>query len=101
MKEKEVHIAKHVRVLEWLKSEIIDQVAVLFKGLYHTREQLIVDGIASLFVALYVLARRLGIPFQSLDQLALQKCREHRREGHQLEEWYGDLTALEHYLKER
>ncbi|OEF99688.1 hypothetical protein BHF71_07885 [Vulcanibacillus modesticaldus] len=85
--------------MEWLKTEIIEHVGVLFKGLYHGKESLIIDSMASLLIAIYVLARRIGIPFHKLDQAMMDKLQEHKREGHEIEKWYGDLSVLEQYIK--
>lgn len=99
--ERSVQIAKSVKVIEWLKTEILDQVATLFKALHHANQNMINESLSSLIVAIYILARRVGLSFREIDQAVTQKLRDHRREGHQLEEWYGDLSALEEYLKKR
>ncbi len=96
-----VHIAKNIKVLEWLKAEIVEQVSALFKGLYHGKESYIVDSLASLLIAIYVLARRIGIPFHKIDKAVIVKLNEHKTQGHEIEEWYGDLTILEQYIKNK
>jgi hypothetical protein len=48
-----------------------------------------------------VLARRIGFTFRELDQAVVQKLKEHTKEGHQLEQWYGDLSSLEEYMNKR
>jgi NH3-dependent NAD+ synthetase len=49
----------------------------------------------------YILGRRLGIPYRELDDLLMEKLRKHRQEGHQLEEWYQDISALEEHMRKR
>ncbi|SFS36968.1 MazG-like family protein [Marininema halotolerans] len=99
--ERNVHIAKSVKVIEWLKTELLDQIANLYKGLHQANQSLISDSLASLVIVVYVLARRVGVPYRELDQNVARKLREHTREGHQLEEWYGDLSQLEEYINKR
>ncbi|OYD07939.1 MazG-like family protein [Paludifilum halophilum] len=99
--ERSVHIAKSVKVIEWLKTELLDQVANLFKGLHYANQSLISDSLASLVVATYVLARRVGFSYREVDQAVTRKLREHTRERHQLEDWYGDLSQLEEYIGKR
>lgn len=96
-----MQIAKNLKVIDWLKTEILDQIANLFKGLHHANQHLILDSLASLVVVSYVLARRVGISFRELDQAVVSKLREHIREGHQLENWYGDLSSLEQHMNKR
>lgn len=99
--ERSVQIAKSVKVIEWLKTEVLSQVANLFKGLHHANQHLITESLSGLILATYVLARRVGLSFREIDQAVTQKLRDHSRGGHQLEDWYGDLSALEEYLKKR
>ncbi|BCU83392.1 hypothetical protein JIR001_31750 [Polycladomyces abyssicola] len=99
--EQHVQIAKSVKVIDWLKTEMLDQQANLFKGLHHANQHIILDSLASLVMATYVMARRLGYSYREIDQVVIHKLREHIREGHQLEEWYGDLSALDDYINKR
>ncbi|GGE05929.1 hypothetical protein GCM10011571_03800 [Marinithermofilum abyssi] len=99
--ERNVQIAKSVKVIEWLKTELLDQIANLFKGLHHANQTLIADSLASLIIVTYVLARRVGLTFREVDQSVTRKLREHARGKHQLEDWYGDLSRLEEYINKR
>lgn len=98
-KSNNVHIAKNIKVIEWLKAEILEQVSALFKGLYHGKESYIIDSLSSLIVSIYVLARRVGIPFHKIDKAVIDKINDNKAKGHEIEEWYGDLTVLEQYIK--
>lgn len=99
--DRNVQFAKHIKVMEWLKTEVIEQVSGLFKGLLHGNESLILDSMASLLLAIYVLARRVGIPFHKLEASVKDKVHEHLENGHEVEEWYGDLTLLDQYINKR
>ncbi|TCS95503.1 MazG-like family protein [Hazenella coriacea] len=99
--ERGVQFAKSVKVIDWLRTEILDQVATLFKGLHHANQHVIIDSLSSLVVTIYIIARRIGFSFRELDQAVIQKLKEHARDGHQLEQWYGDLTSLEEYINKR
>lgn len=99
--ERGMQFAKNIRVIDWLKTEVLDQIANLFKGLHHANQNMIMDSLSSLLVTIYVLARRMGLPFRELDQAVTTKLREHVSDGHQLEQWYGDLSTLDEYLRKR
>lgn len=101
MDKSNIHVAKNIKVMEWLKAEIVEQVGGLFKGLFHGKESFILDSMASLIIAIYVLARRLGIPFHKLDKAVVEKLEDHQKQGHEIEEWYGDLSVLEQYMNKR
>lgn len=47
------------------------------------------------------MGRRLGIPFKDLDALLVEKLKKHKQEGHQLEDWYQDISALEDHMRKR
>ncbi|GKS14505.1 hypothetical protein YDYSY3_55050 [Paenibacillus chitinolyticus] len=81
--------------------EVVDQVARLLKGIWEGNQAKIIDGLASLISSVYILGRRLGVSFRSLDEAIMDKMKKHREEGHQLEDWYGDISALEDHLRKR
>lgn len=99
--ERGVQFAKSVKVIEWLKTEILDQIANLFRGILHANQHMMIDSLSGLIISVYVMARRMGFSFRELDQAVIQKLREHVHEGHQLEQWYSDLSSLEEYLNKR
>lgn len=99
--ERGLKIAKSIKIVDWLKIEILDQISALFRGIHSANQHLMIDSLSGLVISVYVLARRMGFSFRELDQSVSQKLREHAREGHQLEEWYGDLSQLDDYLNKR
>lgn len=98
---KELDVAKRAKVIEWLKTELLDQVSRLFRAMWEGSTSRIGDSLASLIMSAYILGRRLGITYSDLDQQLLGKLRKHRQEGHQLEDWYQDISALEEHMRKR
>jgi MazG-like family len=41
--EKGLHFAKNVKVIDWLKTEILDQVANLYKGVHHASQHVMIE----------------------------------------------------------
>ncbi len=99
--EHDVDLAKRAKVIEWLKTEIVDHVARLLKGIWQGSSHQISDGLASLIASGYILGRRLGIHYRSLDEAIVEKLEKLRKEGHQLEDWYQDISSLEDHLRKR
>lgn len=99
---KNVDITKNIKVIEWLKSEILSAVAALFellvKGVNNSQEA-ILDVIANIILVTYLLGRRLGFTFEKIDQKLESKARLGIVEEHKIEKWYGDLSKLLEYLK--
>jgi hypothetical protein len=98
---KEMDVAKRAKVIEWLKTEVIDHVSRLFKGLWEGSTTRVSDSLASLIVSSYILGRRLGISYRDLDDTVLDKLKKHKQEGHQLEDWYQDISTLEEHMRKR
>lgn len=98
---KDLDVAKRVKVIEWLKTEVIDHVSRLFKALWEGSTTKVGDSLASLMMSSYILGRRLGLTYRDLDDLLLEKLKKHKQEGHQLEDWYQDISALEEHLRKR
>ncbi|ADG83805.1 hypothetical protein Tfer_1545 [Thermincola ferriacetica] len=93
-----VDIAKNIRIIEWLKAELTGSVAALFKAMLKGTEEIIVEALASIIITSYIIARRLGINFSRLDLHIESKLRGSIEEGHEVERWYGDLSAFLRYV---
>ena len=98
---KEMDVAKRAKVIEWLKTEVVDHVSRLFKSLWEGSTFKVTDSLASLMVSCYILGRRLGISYTDLDGSILDKLKKHKQEGHQLEDWYQDISMLEEHMRKR
>lgn len=98
-KHKEIDIAKNLRTIEWLKAELIEGVAVLFKSLLKTGSDATSDALSSIIMITYILGKRLGISFQSIDAKIKTKLNNQIKDKHELEEWYGDLSDLLKYME--
>lgn len=98
---KDLDVAKRAKVIEWLKTEVVDNVSRLFKALWEGSTAKVGDSLASLMMSSYILGRRLGMSYRDLDDLLIEKLKKHKQEGHQLEDWYQDISALEEHLRKR
>ncbi|OUM87603.1 MAG: hypothetical protein BAA01_04855 [Bacillus thermozeamaize] len=98
MPEKQVFIAKQLKVVDGLKTEMAEALASLFRGLHEADDEAIVENMAAMVLLHYALARRLGIPFYRLEEKMLEQIRRQKQLGHPLEEWYQDWSVLEEYL---
>ncbi|MGE5559925.1 MAG: MazG-like family protein [Chloroflexota bacterium] len=99
--EGEIDIARNIRTIEWLKTELLAGVSGLFRAMLRGSEEAITDGLSGLIISCYALARRLGYSFAKLDAKVEARVRMNISEGHEIEKWYGDLTALLRYFEER
>lgn len=96
----EIDIARNIRTIEWLKTELLAGISGLFKSMLRGSEEAITDGLAGLMITCYALSRRLGCSFAKLDARLEAKVRLNLVEGHEIEKWYGDLSALLRHLEE-
>lgn len=99
--EREMDLARRMKVIEWLKTEVLDHSAHLFKGIWEGSQSKITDALASLIVSCYILGRRFGLSYRQLDEEMAAKLGRHREQDHQLEDWYHDISALEEHLRKR
>lgn len=97
---RETGVAKGLRTIEWLKSELLGGVSGLFKGLLRGTEDVILDSLAQIVISAYLLARRLGFGFMRLDLKIREQLRLNIEAGHEVEKWYGDLSAYLRHLGE-
>lgn len=88
--------------LDWLKTAMVAEVAAVHSALMKGNEDALLEGLSSLLITAYLTARRTGIPFTTVDEKAAESLAANVREGHELERWYGDLSALlEHFEKRK
>jgi hypothetical protein len=96
--DQEIDIARNLRTIEWLKSELVEGVSFFFKALIRNSEDLITEALAAIILTCYFLSKRLGIGYSRLDKRVEEKLRSNLETNHQLEEWYGDLSSCLKYF---
>lgn len=97
--DQEIDIARNLRTVEWLRSELLESVANLFKALIRGQEEPILDSLANIIVSTYLLGKRVGVSFSKVEMKVDAIIRENIENDHEVEKWYGDLSNLQHYLK--
>ncbi len=99
--ERDLDVATRARMIEWLKTEVVDQMSRLFKAIWDGSTTRATDSLAGLIASSYILGRRLGIPYRDLDNAIADKLAKLRQEGHQLEDQSRDLTELSEHIRKR
>ena len=97
----ESDLLRKMRLIEWLKAELITQVGSLYQAMAKNKEQAISEGLAAIIVACYILAKRLGIGFDSLDRDILKKVEQNIKSEHEVEKWFGDFSDYQNYLRQK
>lgn len=100
--QRDTDITRNIRIIEFLKSELLTSVAslyqILLKGKKASRE-VILDTLANIILVTYILGKRLGLTYSVIDSKLLDKIKIGKIEEHETEKWYGDLSDLFEYLK--
>ena len=97
----DINIARSIKVIEWLKSELLEAVSQLFRSFLHNQNEFVLQSLARLKLTIYLLGRRSGVNFERVDEQLLILVQQYIEEGHEVEEWYGDLSLLKQYLDSR
>ncbi|HEY8486975.1 MAG TPA: MazG-like family protein [Limnochordales bacterium] len=90
----ESQLARDLRVIEFLKADLAAGVAAVYRAMARVNDEAVSEALASVVVGAYVLARRLGISPARLDMKVESRVRSAMAEPHELEQWYGDFSAL-------
>ena len=100
--DKEIDITRNIKIIEWLKSELLTDVANLFKVLVNGVKEEIHDSIAetisNIILICYLLGRRLGISYNAIEMKIENKVKLGLVENHDVEKYYGDLSELSRHL---
>jgi hypothetical protein len=97
----ESEILRKMRLIEWLKAELITHVGQLYQAMAKNSDQAIREGLAAVVVACYILGKRLGIGFDSLDQSILEKIEQDIKKEREVEKWFGDSSEYQRYLRQK
>lgn len=99
---KNIDITKNIKLIEWLKSELLTALASLYellvKGVKNSQEA-VLDILANIILLTYLLGKRLGVSFENIDAKIESKLKLGVVEEHNIEKWYGDLSDLMEYFK--
>lgn len=88
-------------MIEWLRADLLQSVAALFKAMARGREGPLLEALAGIVIAVFVLARRLGYTFTHLEAAVERELRRNIDQDHEVEKWYRDLSALLEHLRGR
>ena len=97
-------VTKNVKIIEWMKKELIlsvgDVFDLIFKGVKPLDEAL-QDTLANIIMITYLLAKRLGKSFSEIDYKIKEKIRIGIDQNHSVESWYGDFSNLKKHMENR
>lgn len=97
--KREADITTNLKIIEWLKADLVEAVGTLMKAMLKAGNDATTDALATLIIIAYVLGRRLGISFQLIEMRIKLKLNNSINDTHEIEEWYDDLTHLQKYLE--
>jgi len=102
MPDKEIDITRNIKLIEWLKSELLTDLANLFrvlvKGVREETHDAVTDILSNIILISYLLGRRLGISYNAVELKIQSKIKLGLVEEHDVEKYYGDLSELSKHL---
>ncbi|MGI6711336.1 MAG: MazG-like family protein [Bacillota bacterium] len=96
----DVDITKNIKIIDWLKAELVSSVGALLKAVVKGSEELILDCLVGIIITAYLLGKRLGITFARIDMNIKSRLRDNTAKEHQVEKWYGDLSSLLKHMED-
>lgn len=102
--DKEIDITRNIKIIEWLKSELLTDIGNLFKILVNgIREEVhdpISETLSNIILICYLLGRRLGISYNAIEMKIEGKIKLGLVENHDVEKYYGDLSELSKHMNQ-
>jgi len=96
-KKKRYGYNKKHEAIEWLKSELLSNIAYLYevlaKGEEDTKDNL-KDIVSNIVLTALLLSRRLGLSYEDVFSSLEDNVRANIIQQHKIEKWYGDLSEL-------
>lgn len=98
MSFKGMDIAKNIKLIESLKSDLLLAVSHLYAEMTsETCEDIrdvALDNLSDVIIISYLLSRRLGLDYPALEKQIASKIRLGLLQEHETEKYFGDLSAL-------
>ncbi|MCI8404664.1 MAG: hypothetical protein HFE49_07150 [Clostridia bacterium] len=100
-----MNISTNLKAIDMIKGEILSEIANLYRTLADYDEigeyECVTNEIATVIAMDYILARRLGLSFSSVDNKISELLTIGEENGHELEVEFADMSELKRYLKSR
>lgn len=100
-----MNISTNIKAVDTIKSEILSEVAALYRALADYDEvgeyDSVQNSISTIIAMDYILARRLGLSFKSVDSKITELLTIAEESGHELEVAFSDMSELKKYVKGR
>ena len=100
-----MNISTNIKAIDTIKSEILSEVAALYRALADYDGVGEYDNVASSISTIiamdYILARRRGISFGAIDNKITELLTIAEENGHELEVTFSDMSELKKYVKGR
>ena len=99
---KDIDIIKNMKTVDWLKAELLTNVALLHNSLVSGEENTkdhLEDIISNIILESYVLGKRLGINYKDINNALIENIKLNLIEEHKIERWYGDLSLLLEFVQ--
>ena len=103
--EQTLNLSTNLRAVDNLKSGILSEVARLYQGLseYGNEEvyERVLGSVATIVAMDYILARRIGLDFEAVDNKIAELTAIAEENNHELEVAFSDMSELRRYVKKR
>ncbi len=96
--EKGLDVARSLRIVENLKSELLEDIAVLYRHLAdpvpEDTRAVASESLSDMIVIAYLLGKRLGVDYSTMDRHISKKIRLGLINDNEIEKYFGDLSEL-------
>ena len=100
-----INIAANVRAIDTVKSELLSELSRLYRTLAEYDEgplyDEVLDELATINAMCYILSKRLGMSFESVDDRMLELLSAAAENGHEIEVEFSDMSSLAGYIRSR
>jgi len=101
--ENNIDITRNIKIIELLKSELMTDMALLFKSLVNgMKEEVhesVSESLSNIILSSYILGRRLGINYSVIEKKITNKIKLGLIDNHDVEKYYGDISELSKHFE--
>lgn len=101
MASKEFDVATNIKIINWLKAELLESVSKLFKAMLKSSNESITDAMAAIIIYTYLLGNKTGTNFSQIDMKVKNRLSASINNSKEFEQWHEDLLELFKYINDK
>lgn len=101
MAGKDFDVATNIKIINWMKAELLESVGKLFKAMLKSSNEAVTDAMAAIIIYTYLIGNKTGINFSQIDLKVKKRLSTSINNSKEIDQWHDDLMELLKYINNK